>query len=132
MKILLEARKNPPKVSKMKVLKGVRRFSIPPLNWSARNWCDIIDWETAKVHEPSILKKLDSDQLEASKSEPVIFPNFPLHSQSVERCVKLVTEASTKVVGEAKRHQHILSVVGARKIRKSCDTKKDYKYGNVD
>ena len=132
VKILLEARKNPPKVSKMKVLKGVRRFSIPPLNWSARNWCDIIDWETAKVHEPSILKKLDSDQLEASKSEPVIFPNFPLHSQSVERCVKLVTEASTKVVGEAKRHQHILSVVGARKIRKSCDTKKDYKYGNVD
>ena len=80
----------------------------------------------------SILQKLDSDQLAEAKSEPVIFPNFPVHSQSVERCVKLVTEASTKVVGEAKRHQHILIVVGARKIRKACDTKKDFMYENID
>ena len=126
VKILQEAREKPPKIPKMKVLKGVRRFSIPPLNWNARKWSDIIDWDTVKVHEPSILEKLDSDKLEDAKAEHVIFPNFPVNSQSVERCIKLVTEASTKVVREAKRQQHILSVVGARKIRKSCDTKKRF------
>ena len=61
------------------------------------------------------------------------FPNFALHYQSVERCVKLVTEASNKVVGEERRHQHILSVleVETRKIRKACDTKRDFSYENI-
>ena len=126
VKIIQEGRKNPPKVQKMKVLKGTRKFSIPALNWNPSSWCDIIDWKSSKVYEASILAKIDADQLILAKSEPYCFPKFPLHSQSVERCVKLVTEASSKVVGEARRHQHILSVIEARKIRKSCDTKRDY------
>ena len=111
----------------MKVLKGTRKFSIPALNWNP-----IIDWKSSRVYEASILAKIDADQLILAKSEPYCFPKFPLHSQSVERCVKLVTEASSKVVGEARRHQHILSVIEARKIRKSCDTKRDYSYGKID
>ena len=131
VQIIQRVRKNLPKVSKMKILKGVRKFSIPPLNWNASDWTEIIDWDTVKVYEPSILVKLESEQLENAKLEPVAFPKFPLHSQSVERSVKLVTEAATKVVGEAKRHQHILSVVGARKMGKSCDTKKDFVYDPI-
>ena len=42
VKIIQEAREKPPKIPKMKVLKGVRRFSIPPLNWNARKWSDIV------------------------------------------------------------------------------------------
>ena len=126
VKTIQSARKNPPKIQRMKVLKGVRKFSIPALNWNANNWIDIIDWKAVKVHEPSIIAKLTSDQLVLAKSEPYIFPNFPLHSQSVERGVLLVTEAGTKVVGEARRHKHILSVFEARKARKHCDTKKDF------
>lgn len=132
VKIIQEARKNPPKVQRMKILKGNRKFSIPALNWNPSRWCDIIDWKSTKVYEASILAKLDADQLIFAKSEPFCFPKFPLHSQSVERCVKLVTEASSKVVGEARRHQHILSVMEARKIRKSCDTKRDYSYEIID
>ena len=67
-----------------------------------------------------------------AKSEPRCFPDFPLHSQSVETCIKLVTEASNKVVGEEKRHQHILSVLEARKIRKACVTKRDFSFENIE
>lgn len=42
--------------------------------------------------------------------------------------MKLVSEASVKVVGQEKRHQHVLSVVGSRRMRDACDTKKDFKY----
>ena len=116
----------------MKVLKGIRKFSIPALDWNAKNWSNIIDWKSVKLYEPFILAKLDTNQLDLLKSEPFCFPDFPVHSQSVERCVKLVTEAATKVVGESRRHQHILSVIEARKIRKSCDTKSDYIYNKTD
>ena len=89
---------------------------------------------SAKVYQPSILAKIDAEQLILVKSEPHCFLNSPLHSHSVERCVKLVTEASTKVVGEERRHQHILSVLDfeTRKIRKACDTKRDFSYENIE
>ena len=78
VKIVQDARKKPPKMSKMKVLKGIRKFSIPALNWNPTSWCDIIDWNTVKVYEPSILAKLSSDDLILAQTEPVCFPNFPL------------------------------------------------------
>ena len=128
VKMIKETRESPPKVQKMKVLKGVRKFSVPALNWNPSNWWEIIDWKTVKIYEPSILTKLDSDTLNAAKLSPFSFPKFPLHSQSVERSVVLVTEAASKVVGEERRHQHILSIIEARKIRKPNSTKSDLRY----
>ena len=51
----------------------------------------------------------------------------PVHTQTIEHAVKLVTEAASQVCGEEKRHGHILTVNKARKLRKPFDTKKDYK-----
>ena len=128
--LIESARKRPVKKPRMKALKGVRRYTIPALQWDAKQWCNIIDWNSkaAIIHEPSILKKLDNDELRKAITQPINMPKFPLHSQTVERGVKLVSEASTKVVGQDKRHQHILSVVESRKMRAACDTKKDFKY----
>ena len=126
--MIKKARENPPKVQKMKVLKGVRKFSVPSLNWNPSSQWDIIDLENVKIYEPSILEKLNADDLKTTESAPHLFPNFPLHSQSVERSVKLVTEASSKVVGEQRRHEHVLSIIEARKIRKPCSTKSDLRY----
>ena len=45
IKMIKEARvsPSPPKVQKMKVLKGVRKFFFPALNWNPRSWWDIED-----------------------------------------------------------------------------------------
>ena len=116
----------------MKMLKGVRKFTIPDLDWNATEWVDIVDLDMVNIFEPSILSDISDEQLENIKIAPYSFPNYPLHSQSVERAVKLVTEAASKVVGEEKRHEHILSKVKARKVRKACDTKRNYKYGDLE
>ena len=117
----------------MKALAGVRRFQIPALRWDCKQLSDIIDWNSkaAIIHEPSILKKLDKDELRKAITQPIIMPKFPLHSQTVERGVKLVPEASCKVIGEERRHQHILTMLTSRQIRAACDTKSDFKYKKV-
>ena len=60
-----QIRLKPAKKPRMKVLKGVRRFTIPALRWGAKKWWDIIDWEAkdATIYEPAIWSKMDNDEL---------------------------------------------------------------------
>ena len=125
--IVLRLKSKPPKKPRMKVLRSVRALKVPVLQWDATTWVDIIDWSKASVHVPFIIECLSQEELTAALEKPHLFPAFPVHTQSVERAVKLVTEASSQVCGEEKRHEFILSVIKARKIRKPFDTKKDYK-----
>ena len=127
-----EHREKPLKISKSKVLQGVRKHTIPVLRWNATSWDQIIDWSKSEFHEPFILSKLDIAKIEECYASPFTFPKYPVHSQSVERAVKLVTEASFKVAGEERRHTSILSVISSRKSRKAFDTKKDYAVSEVE
>ena len=128
VQLIKQARLKPPKQPRIKALQGIRKYVIPPLQWQAKKWSDIVDWKSQSVHECSILSNLESKDLDDAITTPLSFPSYPLHSQSVERCVKLVSESAIKVVGGEKRHQHILSVVESRRMRKASDTKKDFKY----
>ena len=85
-----------------------------------------------KVVEPTILSKVSNEVLDEAYTTPLTFPKFPCHSQSVERAVKLVTEAASKVYRVDKRHEHIVSVTACRKARKPFKSKKHYKYSNMD
>ena len=67
-------------------------------------------------------------RIEDNIHTPKLFPHFPCHTQSVERAVKLVTEAAAKVEGEDRRHGEILATVESRKSRKNFNSKKEYKY----
>ena len=49
------------------------------------------------IQEPYILERLSREQIEGAKETPLVFPDFPLHSQSVERAVKITSESSTQV-----------------------------------
>ena len=57
---------------------------------------------------------------------PLHIPNYPTNSQSVERAVKLVSEASLQVFGYERRHELILSRQAARQERPAYETKKDF------
>ena len=85
--------------------------------------------ENLKIWEPRILQKLSMDRVEAVLEEPMCFPKYPCHSQTVERMVKLVTEVSHEVYGEKKQQEKVVAVLASRKNRKAYDTKKDYKVG---
>ena len=51
---------------------------------------------------------------------------LPNHTQVVERCVKMVTEASQHVSDETERDGYIRSKISSRKLMPAFKTKKQY------
>ena len=96
VELIKENRRNPPKKPKMKKLKGMRKFKNPLLQWQASHWSQIIIWGTT-FFEPQIIRAISCEELDMMKEDPYIFPPLPLHSTSVERAVRLVTQASSQV-----------------------------------
>ena len=95
--IVMKLKSKPPKKPRMKVLRGIRALKVPLLQWNASTWVEIIDWSKASFHVPFIIECLTNEELAATLQKPHVFPFFPVHTQSVERAVKLVTEAASQV-----------------------------------
>ena len=127
---ILNLRKKMPKKPRSKISRGIRFFKPPPLDWSCTSYTNMINWDSNKVvvTEPAMTKNLDDEGLKSMLASPLSLPSYPCHTTSVERCVKLVSEASKQVYGEQARHGLILSRVGARVQRKMFETKKDYNF----
>ena len=79
-------------------------------------------------HEPPATVSLTSETIKSLMDEGGVhqFPIFPAHSQTVERCVKLVSEASSMVCGEEKRHDFINTKILARQLRPDFSSKGKY------
>ena len=127
VKILSELREKPEKKPKMKLLRGIRKATVPDLNWAASKWTEIIDWDKVKLRqEPRILARLTAEQLQGALAAPLVFPDFPCHSQSVERTVKVVTEVTQQIFGEENQRDRIESILNCRKSRPAFEAKKNY------
>lgn len=106
-----------------------RRFtkSIVAINFDATSYYEMIDWSKTAVTSPPILQFMSSEELlQAAESGPIILPMFPCHSQGVERAVKQVTRAASKVCGHAARHGMIASTEESIQKKKKLETKKDF------
>ncbi|GBO30612.1 hypothetical protein AVEN_100209-1 [Araneus ventricosus] len=82
----------------------VRRFVIPAVNFRATDSVDLIDLQACNVTPPAALRHISSPEvLKMIQGDVPMdgwnFIKFPSHTQSVERIVKLITEASSKRVG---------------------------------
>lgn len=107
---------------------GIRYFKVPKLNFQATDYIDLINWTETTITEPPLTKHLKNEELEFLVKEkiPLEIPRFPCHTQSVERCVKLITEASLKVFGEDSRDGYIRSKLQAREHLPSFENKGQY------
>ena len=124
---ILKMRAKPQKPPRAKRLKGIRMRVNPILQWDAASWDKMIKWNKIKLYEPFILMKFSKADLMKAYGEPITFPDYQCHTQSVERAVKMVSEASKVVCGEKRRHEHILAVDASRRERKPFSSKKYYK-----
>ncbi|KAG7165006.1 hypothetical protein Hamer_G004749, partial [Homarus americanus] len=68
-------------------------FDIPPINVNATKLSELVDL-SLEVLEPPLTTSLTSQELRNLKETPMQVPKWPSHTQSVERCVKMVTEAA--------------------------------------
>lgn len=102
----------------------VRKFRVPKLNFEAATYVDMIDLEK-ELYEPPLTMHLSDEQIRDIIMTPLNIPNYPSHTQAVERAVKLTTEAASKVVGYEQRHGMICQRVKARQMIPKFHSKKD-------
>lgn len=113
----------------------LRQFKVPELNFDCTDYITLID--VPMVVDPPILKDIEvtESRIDFLVSKPILehdfgqdIANMPLHTQAVERCVKLVTEASASVCGESSRDGHISNTIASRNVMEKFETKRDYQY----
>lgn len=130
------------------VANSVRIFKPPVINFEATKYHGMVDWATP-YGPPPILRKIDNEVLksrwtfhssaghsqtnnEAFTDAMLSIRQIPNHTQSVERCVKNVTEASKCVVGAAARDGWIRCRIAARQALPSVETKRDFTAQDVN
>ena len=108
--------------------KGIRRFKLPHLVFESTDYVNMINWQENEITEPPLCKKLTNTEIENNirNKTLICFPALPSHTQAVERTVKLVTDASQKVIGRENRDGHINALLTSRSKLPKFNTKKDY------
>ncbi|KAG7168705.1 hypothetical protein Hamer_G024834 [Homarus americanus] len=82
---------------------------IPPINVNATKLSELVDL-SLEVLEPPLTTSLTSQELRNLKETPMQVPKWPSHTQSVERCVKMVTEAAGHVYSHERREVLIITI----------------------
>lgn len=96
----------------------IRKFQQPKLLFHATAFHLMIDWQNIQLTEPPLTRRVSSDDIISlikTKEKPSALPDFPCHTQAVERHIKLVTQASKSVVGSAARDGFIRNRIYGRK-----------------
>ena len=68
-------------------------------------YVDLVDWRIEQKTEPPLTMSLSEDIIISALDKPLILPNFPNHTQAVERTVPVVTETCKQKVGYLARHR---------------------------
>ena len=100
-------------IAKIRSLNARRkpRGQISKINWNAIRWQDLIDLADVNLREPPTSEHFSDSEIFSFVTGNVTttIQDLPSHSQSVERSVKLVFEASPVVCGTDRRHKSILT-----------------------
>ena len=110
-----------------KVFKIFQRvFSIKNLeiNFGAKSYFDMVDISNTVLSSPPILDSFSDDEL--LRLLDLSIPEYPCHSQGVERMIKELIRVSTKVCEHQSRHGMIISARTSRKEKSKLDTKRDF------
>lgn len=109
---------------------GLRTFKVPSFNFDAEDYTDIIIWQNHQLTEPPLTLNMTGEYLKAIAKIGIgtcqLIKDFPCHTQAVERCVKLVTEASSAVCGKNKRDGFIKARLLSRQQMPTFETKKQF------
>lgn len=106
----------------------VRKFILPKLNFDCDNYVSLINWGECALSEPPLTMGLTIDVIDnfILSKEKFECEKLPLHTQAVERVIKLVSEASEAVCSHEAREGFILSRISSRKRIPKFDSKRQY------
>jgi len=104
---------------------NVRQFLVPKLDFNAKSYYQLVPLDQLRMCEPPAIRDLTDQQLDNILEQPLRLSQ-PCHNQAVERHVKLVTEASSTVVGYHRRDGLIRQKVRSHKLMPAFDNKKQF------
>lgn len=113
---------------------GSRVFAVPPINFKCRSYITLSNTKNAD-NDPPILREIavTQENIEYLSSAKILEHDFgsflktiPIHTQAVERSVKLIKEASEMVGSEAAREGLTVNRIASRNIMPKFDSKQDY------
>lgn len=109
----------------------IRVFKPPKINFEAKDYTEIIDWQSCILTPPPLLQNVTDEEIKLIVSQDstqiLDFKKYPCHTQAVERCVKLVSEASSKVCGHIARDGFIRSTLVSRTNMPEFSSKVQFK-----
>ena len=103
---------------------SVRPRKTPFININATSLLQLIDW-SVDVYEPPLTCTLTTTEIKKFIDAPMKVPQWPCHGQSIERCVKQVTEAAGKVYSHEKREGYIRGQEASRQLMNKNESKQD-------
>lgn len=106
-----------------------RIFKTPKINFSATDYTEIIEWGECQITAPPVLRHICNEDLQSmAKGKSFDINDFPCHTQSLERCVKLVTEASQRVTDVEQRDGFIRTKLHSRAEMPNFGHKNNFKF----
>ena len=104
-----------------------RKFIIPKIDFDAPSYFEMKD--STESYEPPSTRKISLSILKDNicDLDCSLFPKFKLHTQAVERCVKMVTKSASTVYGHSRRDGSVRLKIDSQRKRSKFDSKKDYK-----
>ena len=99
----------------------VRFLKVPQLNFDTSSYNELISWDN--LSEPPLTMHFTNDELEDIVTKPLSVCKYLCHNQSVERCVKEVSAAASKVIGEKAREGFVRMRLKSRKLMPKRETK---------
>ncbi|KAK4880464.1 hypothetical protein RN001_008610 [Aquatica leii] len=138
--MLADERKYVRKLSLRRILKCRRRasncnqgtirvFQVPKLNFKAEEYIYMIDWQSSEVTKSPLIKHISIEDLEnmiLDVPDNISILKLPCHTQAVERCIKMVTEASSSVCSNEARDGLIRAKLASRSELPKFETKKQF------
>ena len=108
--------------------KNIKKVILPKFKFYATNYHHKIDWNTKLKTEPPFLPSLSDEEVLRILVNPLSAPKWPNHSQSVERGIRVMTEACTEVAGYKARDSCIKQRLSSRRIMPTFRTKKYFSF----
>ena len=102
----------------------VRKICVPQINLNVQEFYELADIKIQCVEEAPLLRSFSDDQIKNLEVYPLVL-RHPCHNQTVERHVKMVNEASSKVATIQRRDGLIRQRMKPRKLMKSFDNKSE-------
>ena len=108
----------------------IRQLRVPKLNINANSFIDLIDWTDATISEQSFTYSVTTNEMKEMIDSKAFFefkiPELICHTQSVERHIKLVTEASSLVCNHESRKGLIRNKLSSRATMPCFNAKSQY------